>query len=67
LVADTEFWGILASFVERFSAAQKALLDERKIRHEREARRKWVHDVQSRSGRARASEWTPYPVNTILK
>jgi hypothetical protein len=40
LFADVEFWSILSSFVERFSAAQRALLDERKVKNEREARRK---------------------------
>jgi hypothetical protein len=38
--ADVEFWAALSSFVEKFSAAQKALLTERKDREEKEARRR---------------------------
>lgn len=40
--ADTEFWAALGGFVDKFSAAQRALISERKDREEREARRKWV-------------------------
>jgi hypothetical protein len=35
----------LAVFVEKYNTAQKTLLAERKEREEREARRRWVDEV----------------------
>ncbi|PNH10553.1 Formin-like protein 13 [Tetrabaena socialis] len=38
--SDTEFWTAISAFVDKFSAAQKALVAERKEKEEREARRR---------------------------
>lgn len=39
---DTEFWAAISLFVDKFSAAQRALIADRKALEEREARKKWV-------------------------